>query len=320
MGVDDIVIAATSMKIMNFIKDMLKGRFKMKDLGKISNFLGIEFTQEEGLITMCQSNYLKCKLEKYGFLNAKSRTTPCEQRSGYVDNVPAPDGNYREMVGSLIYAMSCTRPDLSWVVSKLSQHLANPCNADYVMVKHVFKYVLGTLDLKLIFKKSKNLELTAFCDADWGSCKEDRRSYSGYCFMLNEEGPVISWKTKKQPTVALSSCEAEYMAMALAIQEALYLKRLLGSIGNTVTTSIKVDNQGAMAVAKNPSVNHQRSKHIDIRYHFVKEVVDNQECSLQYVPSVDNIADIMTKPCSKVKLLKFRNILFGMKSVADKSR
>ena len=163
---------------------------------------------------MSQAKYLLSKLEKYGLDQAKPQTIPCEL-AGYdkMSNDPIDsEWNYRELVGSLIYAMTCTRRDLSWVVTKLSQHLADPSQADFTMVKHVFRYIRGTLSNKLSFSKTE-LQLIGFTDADWASSRDDRKSTSGYCFMIYPTGPVISWKSRKQPTVALSSCESEYVSL-----------------------------------------------------------------------------------------------------------
>ena len=314
--VDDIVIAAISMKCMNKIKNMLKDRFCMSDLGPLSWFLGIEFQQMEGVITMCQSKYLLGKLEKYGMDKAKPRTTPCEL-SGYdkmQSDTAESEFNYRELVGSLIYAMTCTRPDLAWAVTKLSQHLAEPSKADFTMVKHVFRYILGTVDYKLHFRRSVNgLKLIGYTDADWASSVPDRKSTSGYFFTLNETGPVLSWKSKKQPTVALSSCESEYVALCASVQESVYLGRLLHELlqKSFEPVIIHVDNQGAIDLAKNPT-HHDRSKHIDIKYHFSRECVSKGKVEVVHVPSESNVADMMTKAVSKGKLLKFRDTLFGV--------
>ena len=218
------------------------------------------------------------------------------------------------MVGSLIYGMTCTRPDLSWAVTKLSQHLEKPLHSDLVMLKHVFRYISGTLDYKLQFTKTKNgLKLIGYCDADWASSAEDRRSTSGYCFALNECGSSISWRSKRQNTVALSSCESEYMALTLASQEAIYLASLLQELlGSSSRETVKIfaDNQGAISLTKNP-VHHSRSKHIDIKYHYIRENVTNKNIDIVYVPSEHNVADIMTKSLAKVKLRKFVSMLFG---------
>ena len=287
----------------------------MTDLGPLSWFLGIEFTQIEGVITMSQTKYLLNKLEKYGLDKSKPRTTPCEL-AGYNKMSTDPidsNLNYRELVGSLIYAMTCTRPDLAWAVTKLSQHLADPTQADFTMVKHVFRYIRGTYDYKLTFRKTNDLKLVGFKDADWASSVEDRRSTSGYCFALNDSGPVVSWKSKKQPTVALSSCESEYVALCAGMQEALYLKRLLEELlqNSFGPIEINVDNQGAISLSKNPT-QHDRSKHVDIKYHFCRECVSSGKVEVQHVSSEDNVADVMTKAASKGKLAKFRDKLFGV--------
>ena len=157
-------------------------------------------------------------------------------------------------------------------------------------------------------KSDGNVELSGCSDSDWGR-SEDRRSITGYCFQMNANGPLISWKSKKQQSVALSTCEAEYMALAAAVQEAKFLRQLLADMQGTDVKSVNihVGNQGAIALAKNP-VYHQRSKHIDIRYHFIRSEVQEGAVSLSYVQSERNIADLFTKPVSKVKLKLFFNV------------
>ena len=317
--VDDILMAANTDTSLNTIKKNFVRKFRMKDLGPISCFLGIRFTQEEGKITMDQTEYLRSKLKKFKMDACKPRSTPCEL-GGYPTEDEEPYENnplYREMVGSLIYAATCTRPDLSWVVSKLSQRLSNPRQVDFVMLKHVFRYIQGSVENRLTFSKTSNpLKLCAYSDSDWASSKGDRRSTTGYYFGLTTQGPAVSWKTRKQATVALSSCEAEYMALCDTAKECIYLSNVFKGLMNIFKTQvhepviIHVDNQGAIALGKNP-VHHERSKHIDIKYHFTRECVTNKKVELTYVPSGDNTADLFTKAASRVKLLKFQKSLFG---------
>ena len=315
LWVDDIVLAATSLDYLNQIKQLIKDKFKMKDLGPINNFLGIQFLQTEGGIVMEQSVYLKNVLDKFDMSNAKPRSTPCELKpsvanpsQSYETKTPR---RYREIVGSLIYAMTCTRPDICWVVTKLSQHLDNPDEADWVMVKHVLRYLKGTLDYKLSYTKSESdLCLVGYSDSDWGSSEDDRRSTTGYVFMLNPDGPPISWKSKKQPTVALSSCEAEYMALAASVQETMFLFMLLGCFLKQRSVNIYVDNQGAIDLASR-CITEKRSKHIDIRYHFIREKISSGFIELTHVSTHDNVADLLTKPSTKVKLQRFCRVLFG---------
>lgn len=219
----------------------------------------------------------------------------------------------RALVGSLIYASMCTRPDLSWVVSRLSQHLSKPNKGDWMLLKQVIRYIKGTLDFKLCFmKSSNNLSLIGYSDADWAN-SEDRRSTTGYYFALNNAGAAVSWKSRKQPTVALSTCEAEYMALTETTQEAIYLKQILSdlNVGSVEPIQLYGDNQGAIAIVKNP-VKHNRTKHIDIKYHFIRERYYSNIFTLNYIVSENNIADVMTKPLSKCKLQKFRKSLFGI--------
>ena len=170
--------------------------------------------------------------------------------------------------------MMATRPDLSWSVSKLSQYLGKPTEAHWIAVERVFRYIYSTITHGLSFRKTDDLKLVKYSDSDWGS-SIDRRSTTGYCFMLIVQGGAISWKTRRQPTVALSSTEAEYMALSAATQEALYLKKLVSEFDQNLSEhciTIHEDNQGSIALVDNP-VHHNITKHIDIRYHFVREQV-----------------------------------------------
>ena len=247
----------------------------MKDLGPIKHFLGMNFVQTNSVVTIDQTLYLESILHKYQMYDCKPRATPCEaptvKPSQSLPTQSTDSRKFREIVGSLIYATTCTRPDLSWVVSRLSQNLANPRESDWVMLKHVLRYVKGTSKYKLFYSKCDgDLELVGYSDSDWASSHEDRRSTSGYCFYANTECSPISWKSKKQPTVALSSCEAEYMALGLSTQEALYLERYSTDL-NVLSKPLVIysDSQSAIELVKNP-VKHNKSKHIDIRHHFIR--------------------------------------------------
>ena len=160
-------------------------------------------------------------------------------------------------------------------------------------------------------KCDDGLTLIGYSDADWASSTDDRRSISGYCFSLNRAGPLISWKSRKQPAVALSSCEAEYIALAAAVQEGMYLTQMMKDIGEVSgPVLIFEDNQGTIALSKNP-VNQRRSKHIDVRYHFIRSAQNAGKIIIKYCPTADMVADVMTKPVTKFKLQKFKNYVFG---------
>ena len=311
--VDDLIIGARNVQLLNEIKELLKNRFKMKDLGPLKYFLGIEFTQVKGSIKLAQSHYTKKLLTKFGMIDAKPRSTPCEPKPDIVNGDSQPlHVKYREVVGSLIYLMTCTRPDLSWTVTRLSQKLEKPGPAEWVMLKHVLQYLKGTINCGLMYHKStEGLSLIGYSDSDWASCQETRRSTSGYYFALNHDGPPVSWKSRKQPTVALSSCEAEYMALTECTQEAMFLKMLLSDV-ITIPEPIEIngDNQGAISLVKNPIIS-TRSKHIDVKHHFVRETYAAKSINVSHVGTDNNVADLFTKPITKNKLFRFRKMLFG---------
>ena len=311
--VDDLIIAASDDNTLNDVKSSLSEKFKMKDLGKLSWFLGFQFDFIDSDIIMSQRNYVGKMLSKYNMNDCKTKSLPCDISVNSIianDLKEECDTNlYQSIVGSLIYVMTGTRPDISFIVNKLSQYMAKPTKTLLGLAKHVLRYLKGTLDYNLIFSKSsESLNLIGFCDSDWGS-SDDRRSITGYCFKLCSDGALISWNSKKQKVVALSSCEAEYTALSAAVQEANFLRQLFADMRDCFPEKVLIfaDNQGAISLAKNP-VHHQRSKHIDIKYHYIRSEVQNNKIDLQYVQSADNVADIFTKPISKVRFNKFSKI------------
>lgn len=192
---------------------------------------------------MTQKRHMTKMLAKFGVSECKPRSTPSEQKLNFDSEGEAIDSTgYRAIVGSLIYIITCTRPDLSWVVSKLSQHLAEPKQQHWVAAKHLLRYLRGTIDQELHYRKCvESLQLEEYSDADWAADKNDRRSTTGYCFSLTERGPVISWKSRNQPTVAQPTCKAEYMALAATTQESMYLVQLLkGMDGGNQHVSVKI--------------------------------------------------------------------------------
>ena len=210
--------------------------------------------------------------------------------------------------------MICTRPDLSWVVTKLSQY-NQPTENQWKAVKRVLRYLQSTTDLGLTFRKSEKLVLTGYCDASWAPDDDNRRSVTGYCFTLNDTGCAVSWKSKRQQTVALSSTEAEYMGLAAATQEALFLKNLMIELDPMYDCNNPIiifeDNQSAISLAEN-QIHHARTKHIDCKYHFIREQVLCKCITVQYLETSKMIADSLTKPVGRVKLNLCNSIQFGV--------
>ena len=310
--VDDIMVAASTEDLLEETKKRFASRFKMRDLGPLKWFLAIEFEKSEKCIRVSQRRYFEKILTKFNMQNCKPRTKPCDNGLDKdVDESPLLDDpeQYREIVGSLIYAMCCTRPDLSYTVTKLAQKMSKPTKQDLTVAKDVLRYIKGTIHYGLSFVKSDETStVLGFCDADWAS-SSDRHSISGYIFQMNATGGYVSWKSKKQRTVALSTCEAEYMALALCVQEAIHLIRLYSDLysQSCLPVEIGVDNQGTILLAKNP-VMHQRTKHIDVKYHFVREEVEQGNISLFYIPSARNVADVFTKPQSRSRIHQLINL------------
>ena len=214
------------------------------------------------------------------------------------------------LVGSLMYATMVSRPDIAYRVQDLARHMHASGSEHDVAAKRVLRYPKGTRNIGIKYRGDKKPELIGFCDADWGSDRDTRRSTTACVYMLS--GAAISWANKLQPNVALSSTEAEYMAVSAAVQEAIFLRGLMGDLGypQAGATMIYEDNQGCIAISENP-VMHQRTKHIDIRHHFVRERVESGDIKLEYIPTENQLADLLTKPLLRNRVTSLREQVHG---------
>jgi transposase InsO family protein len=309
--VDDLLLLSNSLDGLSALKKDLCKRFSMADLGEAHYILGIQIDRDRATRTLSisQREYVHKVLQRFEMADCKAVTTPLATNAQLTkaDSPLLPTTQdaafirqYQSAVGALMYAMMGTRPDLAFAVAALSQFSSNPGQPHWDAIKHVLRYLRGTTGYKLTYggRPGASLLFDGYCDSDWGSNIDDRRSITGYVFMLG--GGAVSWQSKKQPTVALSSVEAEYMAAAQAAREALWWQKLLHELGvaRHPTTVIHTDSQGSIALSKNPE-HHARSKHIDIRHHFIREQVVANHISLQYVPTEDMLADVMTKPLGR---------------------
>ena len=213
------------------------------------------------------------------------------------------------LVGKLNYLSVVSRPDLSFAVSSLSQVLKNPSKEHWFLTEKVLRYPKGSFDLGRSFKSSNELKLVRFCDSDWGGDPNERRSFSGCCFKVSKFSSVICWSYRKQQTVALSSTEKECMSISLDAQECVDLLFLVQSSDLGGPVLLHGDNQEVIKLAQNP-ITHSRSKHIDIRHHFIGDLVERRIIKLQYLPTEDNIADILTKALASSNFNQFRCGLF----------
>ncbi|XP_067939859.1 uncharacterized protein [Watersipora subatra] len=241
--------------------------------------------------------------------DCKPATTPAEKdlQLQRENDTTQTDFSYRQAVGSLIYLTTATRPDIAWTVSRLSQFLDRYGPAHVATMKRLLRYLQGTKHYKLKYSPG-NSQLVGYCDSDWAGDAETRRSTSGYLFKMGSA--PISWRSKKQTTVALSSCEAEFMALAEGTKEMIYLRAFCNEIGlpQPPKTTMYCDNQSAMVLMTKRPGQMNRTKHINVRYNFIKERDHVNYC---YIPIDDNAADILTKSVGRVRhqhLLKYINI------------
>jgi Reverse transcriptase (RNA-dependent DNA polymerase) len=303
--VDDVLIVCRGMEVMRRVKGELTERYEMTDAGEIDFILGVKVERDRahGTITINQRQYLLDVLERYRMSDCKPASTPFPAGYKPVKVMDEPtndelkemdDKPYINLVGSLMYAMVATRPDLAFAVGALGKFSAKPRLQHWNAAKHVLRYVKATLDFNLTFGANEMRELHGFCDADWAGDIDTRRSTTGYVFLM--DGGAVSWSSKRQPTVALSTTEAEYMSATQATKEACWLRKLLADLGRKPeqATFIQCDSQGAIALIGNP-VQHTRTKHIDIQHHFVREQVEAGAVKFSYCPTETMIADVLTK-------------------------
>lgn len=302
--VDDLILATNDDVWLCDVKKQLSSAFEMKDMGRIKHCLGIEFTRdEEDRVYLNQSIYIDKVLERFGMSECKPTMTPIDvnvklEKPKCVKNDVMNQYPYQNLIGALMYLAVTTRPDITYAVSYLSQFNTNFDVEHWKAAKRVLRYIKGTSDYGLVYERT-GLPLFGVVDADWGSNAIDRKSYSGFAFIL--AGAPISWEARKQQSIALSSTEAEYMAISDATKEAMYLRDVLGNVGmecNSVT--LFNDNQGAIKLAGSRNY-HSRTKHIDVRHHFVRDMCEQGVIDLKYLCTERMPADVLTKGLSGKK-------------------
>ncbi len=316
--VDDFIIAAPKEKLQN-VKGMLKQQWEMTDLGELRYALNIEVhrNRKERTITLCQRSKIARIIKQANMEHCKPVITPQETTVKLSKNMAPQDQKqhqemlpipFQSIIGSLQNIAITTRPDISSAVSIVSRFIQNPGMQHWKALKRILRYLKGTSNLGLTLGGKYGMALIGYADADWAGDIDTRNSTSGYCFKL--QGATITWQSKLQRTTALSSCEAEYMALSSATQESIWLRRLLKEMGNPQSdpTPLYEDNQGAIELVKN-NRNHGRTKHIDVRHHFIRSHVENDEIKIYYIPTEDQIADIFTKALPVDTFLKHRDAL-----------
>lgn len=308
--VDDGLIMAEDTKAISSVIEHLRKEFEIKVLD-LKCFLGLEIDQQsDGSIHVHQQAYAQKILNRFGMANCNTVATPldCGQNLGDFEADTEFEFPYREVVGSLMFLAVATRPDISFAVGNVSRHMEKPAMAHVNAVKRILKYVKATMDMGIRYEANVDLSLCGYSDADYAGDIETRRSTSGYVFLFGNG--IISWGSERQKSVALSTTESEYMAAASAVKELVWLQRFLSELlpTNLNKPMFYMDNQSAIRLVKNPEF-HKRTKHIDVRYHFIREKYDEDIFDLRYVATNDQIADIMTKALPKNKHQHFRAMM-----------
>jgi hypothetical protein len=298
--VDDLIISGSHPAPIRRFKNYLSTCFHMKDLGVLKYFLGVEVARSPTGIYLCQRKYALDIISESGLLGAKPASVPLEQNH----RLPLANGRflenpeqYRCLVGRLIY-LCFTRPELSYSVHTLSQFMQQPREEHWEAALRVVRYLKGNPGQGILLNRSCDLQLYGWCDSDWAGCLLTRRSVTGWLVLLGSS--PISWKMKKQHTVSRSSAEAEYRSMAATTCELKWIKGILSSLGilHSKPMSLHCDSQATLHIAKNP-VFHERTKHIEVDCHFVRDEIIKGNVQTAYVPTHTQLADIFTKALGK---------------------
>ena len=319
--VDDITLASKSQKALDMFVVELSKHFKLRDLGPTTFLLGIEISRdrERQRISLSQKQYILTKLEEFNMsechpigtpmvpgLRLSSDDSPKTQKEAEeMKKVP-----YINAVGSLMYLAITTRPDISYTVGVLTRFNSNPGQKHWQAVKHLFRYLKGTIDMKLVYGPDPMTSdlFTTYCDADHGGNKDNGKSTTGYMVKLGLG--AVCWSSKLQPVVALSTTEAEYVAAVAAGKEICWMRNLLQELGYTSShpSPLWIDNQSCITVAKNPE-HHGRMKHLDLCFYWLRDKVEKKVITPAHVPTEDMPADLLTKPLAKPKVEKFRMLM-----------
>lgn len=319
--VDDVLIFTNDTSLENRLKDELCSAFEMKDLGDASSVLGVRITRndDDNSISIDQSHYIAEILKRFGMADCNPVSTPIDPNQKISSKMCPTEQHekeemskkpYMQAIGSLLFAAQITRPDISYAVNLLSRYGTNPGKAHWAAIKRVFRYLSGTIGKKLVYEH-KPTEILGYCDADYAGNLDTRQTTTGYVFLFQEA--ALSWASKLQKRITLSSTESEYIAMVSASKESIWLKQLQLELFPTSPKSMLLycDNKSAIHVATNNSYS-DATKHIDVKTKFLHQMVENKEIELRHVPTDEMIADALTKALSKPKVEYFSS-KFGLR-------
>ncbi|CAN1345666.1 Retrovirus-related Pol polyprotein from transposon TNT 1-94 [Linum perenne] len=316
--VDDIIFGSTSDALRNSFGEMMATTFEMSLMGELKFFLGLQVDQTESGIFIHQTKYTTDLLSRFNFSSAKPAATPMATTTklSAIDSEESTDNtHFRALIGSLLY-LTASRPDILFCVCLCARFQANPKISHLSALKRVLRYLIATKDFGLWFPTTDQFDLIGFSDSDFAGSTTDRKSTSGSCQFL---GPaLVSWSSKKQPSIALSTAEAEYIAAGGCSTQILWIRSQLSDYGISISdspTSLFCDNTSAINISKNP-VLHSRTKHIDVKYHFLRDLVSQKIIDIKFIPTDFQLADIFTKALKEDQFIFIRQNL-GILSRSD---
>ena len=307
--VDDMLIFATTEELKNKAIADVENEWEITDIGVPTKIVGIELMISPDAISISSSSYINSILTKEGLDKSNAVSTPLDPNITLVPNPEGTDGNrsndYARVLGELQYIANATRPDITYAVNRLASYTSNPSIQHYTALKRILRYLSGTRDYCITYRAlpEKIDFFSGYADAAYANA-EQNRSVTGYVFIAGDG--AITWSSKKQISTALSSVQAEYIALSEASREACWLRNLyteLGWLKEDMPTVIKGDNDGSIAMAKNPKF-HKRTKHIAVRWHWIRELVQEGTVDIDTCRDPDQTADILTKALSRQKHLK----------------
>lgn len=307
--VDDIIFGSTDEKFCREFSRIMTKRFEMSMKDELKFFLRFQIKQLKERTFLCQTKYTNDMLKKFGMKNSKPMKTPMSSK-GHLDldkgGKSVDQKVYRSMIGSLLY-LCASRPDIMLSVCNYARFQANPEECHLKAVKRILRYLKSTPNLGLWYPKGSTFELLGYSDADYAGCKIDRKSSTGTCQLLRLS--LVSWSSKKQNSVALSTAEAEYIVAGACYAQLLWMKQTLSDFGcNFTKIPLLCDNESAIKLAKNP-VQHSRTKHIAIRHHFLRDHQLKGDIALSHVRTHNQLADIFTKPLDEQRFCALRSEL-----------
>ena len=298
--VDDLLLMGSDRREIDKVKKALGKQYKMKDLGPVQRFLGLRVTRDRvsRTLDLDQEEYIEASIVCEGMADCKPANTPLP--AGAVLEASTQEASaslrkrFQSLMGTLLYACLGSRPDIAFAINRLGKYNANPSEKHYDYLRYVVRYLKGTSHYRLRYNGASNDGLLSFSDSDWAEDRDDRHSQTGFIFMM--AGGAIAWTSRRQPTISLSSTEAEYKAASDACRQLMWLRTFCDEIGDDISqaTPLCIDNQGAIFLAENPAID-RRTKHVEVHYHFVREFVQSGQANVYYVQSKENLADVFTK-------------------------